>query len=68
MGKFIFHFADGSKMKDRNKMKTLGEAKSWVSSHNRGNKTAGRFITKVSVVKPTKKRTNAFAFGRGFKL
>ncbi len=34
-GKFVYVFADGSTMTDRNGYKTLAGAKSWAEAHNR---------------------------------
>jgi len=53
-GKYIYEFEDGSKMIDRNNYKTLGEAKSWARSHNRG--TKGKKILQVLRRPATRKR------------
>lgn len=54
-GKFIYKFADGTQMVDRNRYKTIKEAKSWAKGHN---KSAPKSDKVIAVIKrPIKKKT-----------
>ena len=48
-GKFIFVFANGEKIIDRNGFKTLAAAKSWAKAHNRG--TRGKAWKIIATIK-----------------
>ena len=65
-GKFIFYFADGTKLIDRNGYKTMAQAKSWASAHNKGTKGVGGKIIEIKERTPPKtirKRTTQNPFG-----
>ena len=53
-GKFVFYFADGTKIIDRNGYKTMAQAKSWASAHNKGTKGFGGKIIEVKERTPPK--------------
>ena len=52
-GKFIYHFGDGSTMRDRNRYKTIAGAKSWAKAHNmsKKNMAQGRKVIRITKVK-----------------
>jgi len=50
-GKFRFHYANGETMIDRNGYKTLAAASNWVRASNRGTRTKGWKIVKITKVK-----------------
>lgn len=47
-GKFVYIYADGSQMTDRNRYNTLAEAKSYVRSYNSVAKKSQRIIQVIT--------------------
>jgi len=51
-GKFIYIFADGSRMTDRNGYKTLASANLWAKAHNKSSYTKkSRKVVRIIKVK-----------------